>query len=136
MPTLKGLDQGLDEPRWRHRLQGESVHLKPSSAPWSPCALWLVSGHSYRSAATGSSRAAVHAGAKPENNPVRIDTNMLTITNPEEKCTGKEGNALLMAKQIRNAKPRPMTPPRRHKAVDSIRNCSKIVRRLASSALR
>jgi hypothetical protein len=42
-------------------------------------------GHSYLSAVTGSRRDAVHAGARPENNPVKTDTTILAITKASEK---------------------------------------------------
>jgi len=41
--------------------------------------------YSYLSAATGSRREAVQAGANPENKPVIIETIMLTITSASEK---------------------------------------------------
>jgi hypothetical protein len=78
--------------------------------------------HSYLSAATGSKRDADQAGAKPENNPVKIETAILTITRPTENWMGKEGNALAIPEHITYAKPNPMNPPSRHSDVDSIRN--------------
>jgi hypothetical protein len=78
--------------------------------------------HSYLSAATGSSREADHAGAKPENKPVRIETAMLTRTRPSEKRIGKEGKACPIPVHITYATPRPMNPPSKHNEVDSIKN--------------
>src|SRR6266705_604357 len=57
--------------------------------------------HSYLSAATGSRRDAVHAGANPENKPVIIETIMLRKTRPSEKWIGKDGKALPIPKHIR-----------------------------------
>jgi len=78
--------------------------------------------YSYLSAATGSSREADQAGAKPENKPVRIETAILTITRPRENSMGKEGNALAIPEHITYAKPNPMNPPSKQSEVDSIRN--------------
>jgi hypothetical protein len=78
--------------------------------------------HSYLSAATGSSREADHAGAKPENRPVRIETAILTATRLSENRIGKDGNACPMPVHITYATPSPMNPPSRHSEVDSIRN--------------
>src|SRR5262249_4240495 len=78
--------------------------------------------YSYLSAATGSSREADQAGAKPENKPVRIETAILTRTRPSENRIGKEGNACPIPGHITYATPSPMNPPSKHSEVDSIRN--------------
>ena len=71
---------------------------------------------------TGSRRDADHAGANPENKPVRIETAILTTTKLSENWIGKEGNACPMPVHITYATPRPMNPPSRQSEVDSIRN--------------
>src|SRR5438105_6165277 len=78
--------------------------------------------HSYRNAVTGSSRDAVHAGANPEINPVMTDTTMLITTNPVENWVGKDGKAMPMRKHMAKAKPSPIIPPSKQRAVDSIKN--------------
>ena len=78
--------------------------------------------HSYLSAATGSSREADQAGAKPENKPVRIETAILTRTRLSENWIGKDGNTCPMPVHMTYAKPSPMNPPSKHSEVDSIRN--------------
>src|SRR5205814_10611672 len=93
-------------------------------------------GHSYLSAVTGSSRDAVHAGANPEINPVMTDTIMLITTNPVENWIGKDGKAMPMRKHMAKAKPSPIIPPSKQRAVDSIKNWRRLVRRRAPSALR
>src|SRR5436305_10461091 len=93
-------------------------------------------GYSYRNATTGSRCEAVHAGAKPEISPVATDTVMLAKTRPREKWIGNEGKAFSIPKHIKYASASPMNPPRRQSAVDSIRNCKRIVRRRAPSAFR
>src|SRR6266404_697015 len=56
--------------------------------------------YSYRSAVTGSKREADQAGAKPETNPVKMETNIPISTRPNENWTGNEGKAVAMAKHI------------------------------------
>src|SRR5439155_27035095 len=90
--------------------------------------------YSYLSATTGSRREAVHAGAKPEARPVATETIMLAKTRPREKWIGNEGKAFPIPKHIKYAIASPMNPPSRQSAVDSIRNCKRIVRRRAPSA--
>ena len=54
--------------------------------------------YSYLSAVTGSKREADHAGAKPEINPVKMETNMPMSTRPKENWTGNDGNAVAIPK--------------------------------------
>src|SRR5256885_6756846 len=77
---------------------------------------------SYLSAATGSRREAVQAGAKPENKPVRIETAILTSTRASENSIGNDGKALEIPVHIMYATPKPIRPPSRQSEVDSIRN--------------
>ena len=92
---------------------------------------------SYRSAVTGSSREADQAGAKPENNPGQDRDEHAHEDEPESKI-GSETTETPCRFRSTSSRQRlsPMKPPSRQSAVDSIRNCSRIVRRRAPSALR
>lgn len=84
----------------------------------------------------GSRREAVRAGAKPEKTPVSIDTTSPITTSPTENCIGNDGNARATAVHNSHDTTSPITPPTRQIATASIRNCIRIVRLRAPTALR
>src|SRR5947209_8851310 len=83
---------------WSSDVCSSDLNSSQSLCPLRPLRLKV---YSYLSAATGSRRDAVQAGAKPENKPVSIETIMLRNTKPTEKWIGKDGNALPIPKHIR-----------------------------------
>ena len=92
--------------------------------------------YSYLNASIGSSRDAESAGAKPDKMPVSVETIIPTITSPAENCIGNDGKAAATPVVNRNESPRPAAPPMRQIQIASTRNCIRIVRRRAPTALR
>ena len=92
--------------------------------------------HSYLNASIGPSRDADSAGANPENTPVTVDTINPVMTSPTENCIGNDGNADATAVHISHDSARPTTPPMRQMETASTRNCSRMARRFAPTALR
>src|SRR5262245_29370397 len=86
--------------------------------PERPVLMIHLMSYSYLSAATGSRRDADHAGAKPENKPVKIETAILTTTKLSENRIGNEGNACQIAVHIKYETPRPINQTRSEREVD------------------
>src|SRR5690606_35251364 len=97
-------------------------------------------GHSYLRASMGRSRAARFAGYAPKNRPMqRLTPNARNTDGIDSRGGAKSPNAALNRWPSRHsATPSrtPTEPPMPESTVDSTRNCSSTVRRLAPSALR
>src|SRR5208282_2780285 len=70
----------------------------------------------------------------PETTPVNNDTNRDMVTTVPDRDAGK--SQCETASDTSQAMPSPIRPPNRQIQADSMRNCSKMLRRLAPIALR
>ena len=84
----------------------------------------------------GSSSAARLAGKIPKNRPTPTETEKATTTQTGETCEGRAGKKVRTARLIRLPLKMPITPPVPVSVIASIRNCARISRRLAPTALR
>ena len=87
-------------------------------------------------ASTGSRRLAFTAGAKPDTIPVATEIARLNSTSQSGNTTGRLGASAATDAASVPERTSPATPPTTQIATASTRNCSRIARRRAPSALR
>src|SRR6185503_1977269 len=92
--------------------------------------------YSYRSAATGSRRAARIAGRRPNRMPVNAETINAAATEPIGVEAGMEGHAVRTPNETSTPSTSPTDAPMPVSVTPSTRNCQRIVPLVAPSAFR
>jgi len=109
--------------------------LPPPTSPNLPNLQNLPPGYSYRKASTGSSLAALAAGAIPKTSPTVIDT-IVAIAALHTGTVVLKSSRRLRSSPVPIPRMIPRTPPIKVSVAASTRNCHKTSRRVAPIALR
>src|SRR5437016_4355637 len=87
--------------------------------------------YSYRSATTGSNRAALFAGQIPKNNPTATDTTTPSTAAQIGTAVGSLGKTIREISEIIHPTDMPIRPPSPVSTIASVRNCRTISDRRA-----